>query len=102
MNSHPLGAADAGSGSAVSDEGQPSVPPPAVFLGSDGSGPAARWLTAARFDRLGRIRVWLARDWFALALSAIVLLGAGLRFYALDYQSLWTDEIFSLTTTDPA
>jgi mannosyltransferase len=91
-----------GRGAPPAVEGQPSVPPRAVFLGSDGSGPAAGWLTAARLDRLGRIRVWLARDWFALALSAIVLLGAGLRFYALDYQSLWTDEIFSLITTDPA
>jgi hypothetical protein len=38
----------------------------------------------------------------ALGLCAVVLLAAGLRVYALDHQSLWADEIFSLTTTDPA
>jgi uncharacterized membrane protein len=31
-----------------------------------------------------------------------VVLGAALRLYALDYQSLWSDEIFSLIVTDPA
>ena len=31
-----------------------------------------------------------------------MLLAAGLRVYVLDHQSLWADEIFSLTTTDPA
>jgi hypothetical protein len=43
----------------------------------------------------------LGKNGFALALCAIVLLAAGLRVYRLDYQSLWTDEIFSLMTTDP-
>jgi mannosyltransferase len=38
----------------------------------------------------------------ALGVCAVVLLAAGLRVYALDHQSLWADEIFSLTTTDPA
>ena len=36
-----------------------------------------------------------------LALCAILLVGVGLRVYGLHYQSLWTDEIFSLTLTDP-
>ncbi len=36
-----------------------------------------------------------------MGLCLVVLIGAGLRVYALDHQSLWTDEIFSLTTTDP-
>src|SRR5215472_7131970 len=35
-------------------------------------------------------------------LCAVVALAAGLRAYALDLQSLWADEIFSLMTTDPA
>jgi uncharacterized membrane protein len=29
------------------------------------------------------------------------VIGTGLRAYALDFQSLWADEIFSLTITDP-
>jgi uncharacterized membrane protein len=36
-----------------------------------------------------------------LLLCVIVLLGVGLRSYRLDYQSLWTDEIYSLIVTDP-
>jgi len=50
----------------------------------------------------GRIRDWLNENGFAIGLSVIVLLGAGLRLYALGYQSFWTDEIFSLMTADPA
>ncbi len=54
------------------------------------------------FDRLGRIRLWLGTHGFAPALCAIVALGVALRVCALEYQSLWRDEIFSLITTDPA
>lgn len=50
---------------------------------------------------LGRLGSLLSDRWFALAAGAIVLLAAGLRLYRLDYQSLWTDEIFSLLTTEP-
>jgi hypothetical protein len=49
-------------------------------------------------DQRGR---WLGRKGLAIGLCAVVLLGAGLRAYALDFQSLWTDEIFSLMITDP-
>jgi uncharacterized membrane protein len=42
-----------------------------------------------------------AKKGFQLLLWAIVVLGAGLRAYGLDYQSLWTDEIYSLMVTDP-
>ena len=37
-----------------------------------------------------------------LAIGAAVLLGAALRVHHLAYESLWTDEIFSLITTDPS
>ena len=43
----------------------------------------------------------LGRNGLAMALCIVVLLGAGLRAYALDFQSLWTDEISSLMITDP-
>jgi uncharacterized membrane protein len=36
-----------------------------------------------------------------MGLCIVVLFGAGLRAYALDLQSLWTDEISSLMITDP-
>jgi uncharacterized membrane protein len=49
----------------------------------------------------GRLRVWSTKNGFALGLGGVVVLGAGLRVYALGYQSFWTDEIFSLITTDP-
>ena len=49
----------------------------------------------------GRMWVSATKNGFALGLGGIVLLGAGLRVYALGYQSFWTDEIFSLITTDP-
>lgn len=58
----------------------------------------AIWLLLPAFHYCcGRIRV----NAFALGLSGILLLGTGLRVYALGYQSFWTDEIFSLMTTDP-
>jgi hypothetical protein len=43
----------------------------------------------------------LGRNGLAMALCIVVVLGAGLRAYALDFQSLWTDEIASLMITDP-
>src|SRR5437899_9988252 len=58
-------------------------------------------LTMIRLGRLRRIGLSLGARGFAPALCAIVLLAAALRVYALDYQSLWSDEIFSLITTDP-
>jgi len=45
--------------------------------------------------------LWLGRNGLAMGLCIIVVLGAGLRAYALDFQSLWADEIFSLMITDP-
>jgi uncharacterized membrane protein len=36
-----------------------------------------------------------------MGLCIVVVLGAGLRAYVLDFQSLWTDEISSLMITDP-
>jgi mannosyltransferase len=58
-------------------------------------------LTMIGLGRPGGIRLWLGKHGFSLALCATVLLGGALRVYALDYQSLWTDEIFSLIITDP-
>ncbi len=58
-------------------------------------------LTAIGLDRLGRTRPWLSTHGFALALCATVLIAGAVRVYKLDYQSLWSDEIFSLITTDP-
>lgn len=58
-------------------------------------------LTMFRLGRQGGIRLSLGTHGFAPRLCAIVLLAAALRVYALDYQSLWGDEIFSLITTDP-
>lgn len=58
-------------------------------------------LTMIGRDRLGRTRPWLGTHCFALALCATVLVAGALRVYKLDYQSLWSDEIFSLITTDP-
>jgi uncharacterized membrane protein len=49
-------------------------------------------------DQTGR---WLGRNGLAMGLCSIIVLGAGLRAYALDFQSLWADEIFSLNITDP-
>jgi uncharacterized membrane protein len=43
----------------------------------------------------------LGRKGLAMALCIVVVLGAGLRAYGLDFQSLWTDEISSLMITDP-
>lgn len=36
------------------------------------------------------------RKQFVLLALAVTLLGAGLRFYRLDQQSLWTDEVYSI------
>ncbi len=81
---------------------RPRLPPRAVPITNDGSRPAIWRLTATCPYWFGRTRLSLGKNGFALALCGIVLLAAGLRFYALDHQSLWTDEIFSLMTTDPA
>src|ERR1700730_17233863 len=67
-------------GSTMSAYGQPPLPPRAVPI----------WF--------GRIRLSLSNKGLVLALCGIVLVAVGLRAYALDYQSLWTDEIFSLMT----
>src|SRR5216683_5151427 len=78
------------------------APPRAVPITNDGSKPAIWRLTATCRCWFARIRLSLGKNGFALVLCGIVLLAAGLRVYALDHQSLWTDEIFSLMTTDPA
>ena len=75
--------------------------PWAVPITNDGSKPAIWRLTATCLYWFGRIWLSLDKNGFALALCAIVLIAVGLRAYALDYQSVWTDEIFSLMTTDP-
>jgi len=54
-----------------------------------------------RLDRLGWSRQWLGAHGFALLLCATVLVASALRVYRLDYQSLWSDEIFSLITSNP-
>jgi len=77
------------------------APPRAVPITNDGSKPAIWHLTATCRYWFGRIQLSLGKNGFALALCGTVLLATGLRVYALDHQSLWTDEIFSLTTTDP-
>ena len=43
----------------------------------------------------------LGRNGLTMGLCIVILFGAGLRAYALDLQSLWTDEITSLMITDP-
>src|SRR5207237_9330028 len=45
--------------------------------------------------------LWLGRNGLTMALCIVVGLGVGLRAYALDFQSLWTDEISSLMIPDP-
>jgi predicted membrane-bound mannosyltransferase len=45
--------------------------------------------------------LWLGRNGLATAVCIVVVLGVGLRAYALGFQSLWTDEISSLMITDP-
>jgi hypothetical protein len=47
-------------------------------------------------------RLRRGRNSLAMGLCMVVVFGAGLRAYALDFQSLWTDELSSLITTDPA
>jgi hypothetical protein len=80
-----------------------SRPPPSVVSEAGVTFEPAIWLVTPTFLYwFGRIRAWLTKNAFALGLGGIVLLGAGLRVYALGYQSFWTDEIFSLITTDPA
>ncbi len=44
---------------------------------------------------------WLQRQKHALALVAILLAGAILRVYRLDFQSYWVDELWSVRTSAP-
>ena len=37
--------------------------------------------------------LWLGRNGLAMALCIVVLLGVGLRAYALDFQSLWDPRV---------
>jgi hypothetical protein len=60
-----------------------------------------RRLTMIGLHRSGQTSPWLSTHKFMMALCATVLLGVALRIYKLDYQSLWSDEIFSLITTSP-
>jgi predicted membrane-bound mannosyltransferase len=79
-----------------------SPPPPSVVSETDFELEPSIWRVAPTFPSwCGRLRAWLTENGFGLGLSGIVLLGAGLRVYALGYQSFWTDEIFWLITTDP-
>ena len=76
--------------------------PPSVVSETDIEFEPAIWrVTPAFLSWCGRLRASVTENGFALGLGGIVLLGAGLRVYALGYQSFWTDEIFSLITTDP-
>jgi uncharacterized membrane protein len=58
-------------------------------------------LVEGGLDRFGRARTWLRAQGCAAALCAVVLCAGALRLYALEYQSLWSDEIFSLIVADP-
>jgi uncharacterized membrane protein len=52
--------------------------------------------------RSERVGLSLRSDYcYWLAIGGAVLLGAALRAHHLAYESLWTDEIFSLITTNP-
>ena len=51
--------------------------------------------------RLGDVQWLPGGNGSGLLLCLIMLLGVGLRTYRLDYQSLWTDEVYSLIVTDP-
>jgi hypothetical protein len=95
-------AAAQATGSAMSAFGQTRLPPRAAFvLWATHLGQVFGASRRLGFQWLGRMWHFVDKNNFALAISAIVLFGALLRIYALDYQSLWTDEIFSLMTTDP-
>jgi len=85
----------------MSAYGQSRPLPSAVSEAGVGFQPGIWRVTPTFLYWYGRLRVWSTKNGFALGLGGIVLLGAGLRVYALDYQSFWTDEIFSLITTDP-
>jgi uncharacterized membrane protein len=56
---------------------------------------------------VGALRAGTVRDRRSVVLgtiaaAALVLLAAALRVYRLDWQSVWLDEIFSLTVADPS
>jgi uncharacterized membrane protein len=61
----------------------------------------AIWRLTATGRLLERLSHSLGENGFALALCAIVSIAVGLRAYKLDFQSVWADEIFSLTIADP-
>jgi uncharacterized membrane protein len=79
----------------MSAEGHPGLPPRAAVIPD-------KHLPGIAIHGSERWRISLSKNGVPLALCAIILLGAGLRVYALDYQSLWADEVFSLMATDPA
>lgn len=78
----------------MSAKGQPRLLPRAIAIRD-------KRVAETAFREWRPLRLPLGKNTVPLALGAIVVLGAGLRVYALDYQSLWSDEIFSLTTADP-
>jgi len=66
------------------------------------SGQATRMKVLQGISRLeDQIGLRAGRNGLAIALCIVVVLGAGLRVYAINFQSLWTDEISSLVITDP-
>ena len=66
------------------------------------SGQAMRMKVLQGIYRLeDRTGLRLGRNGLAMGLCIVVVLGAGLRAYVLDFQSLWTDEISSLMIADP-
>jgi hypothetical protein len=68
---------------------------------SDGPEPRISRDTASVPYWFGHTAVWPTKNGIVLTLCGIVLFGAGLRVYVLDYQSFWSDEVFSLVVTDP-
>src|SRR5438270_12838135 len=89
----------AGPGAIMSAYSRPRLPPLSRTMDLGRRFGASQRLAPTGLAAPGFRSVRTASRW---ALCCIVLLAAGLRFYALDHQSLWTDEIFSLMTTDPA
>jgi len=66
------------------------------------SGQAMRMKVLQGIYRLeDRTGLRLGRNGLAMGLCIVVVLGAGLRAYVLDFQSLWTDETSSLMIADP-
>ena len=57
--------------------------------------PAIWRVTPTFLSRCGRIRAWVTKNGFALGLGGIVLLGTGLRVYALGYPSFSVEVVHS-------